>query len=214
MIKVFIADDHKMFREGLKTLIKKDGDIEVVGEAQDGIETLEKVTDINPDVLLLDLDMPGLGGLEVIKRLVKIQPKIKILVVSMHKDGYLAIDALKSGASGFLVKDDSFARLTSGIKALVKNELVISKELESTVLEGLIHYSKNPENKTSKRLTNREREILRLIAEGFTNQKIADSLFISVSTVDTHRKNLMKKLNIHSIAGLVKYAVKNRIISI
>lgn len=214
MIKVFIADDHKMFREGLKTLINKDSELSLMGEAKNGIETLEKLENAHPDILLLDLDMPGLGGFEVIKRLSKMSPKVKILVLTMHKDTYLAIDALKSGASGFLLKDDSFSRLNTGIKAIMNGELVVSKELESTVLECLIHYTNNPKKEKTAVLTDREREILRLIAEGFTNQKIADYLYISVGTVDTHRKNLMKKLEIHSIAGLVKYAVKNHIISV
>ena len=212
MITVFIADDHKLFREGLKTLIEKDAGLTLIGEANDGFETLQKLGTMQPDVLLLDLAMPGLGGLEVVTKLVKEQPAIKILIVTMHKDSYLAFDAIRSGASGYLLKDEGFSKLCAGIKAVMQGKMVVADELEANVRETLESYAKNPNGQHASQLTDREREILRLVAEGFTNQKIADALFISVATVDTHRKNIMKKLKIHNIAGLVKYAVKNRII--
>ena len=213
MIKVFVADDHKLFRDGLISLLKKSNDIVIVGEATSGQETLDKILKLNPDVALIDITMPELNGIEVIKRIKKYNPKIKILVISMHADPYFVINSFKAGANGYMLKEDSFESLIDAIKIVKSGKKFISNSLESMPVFQKIYTTKS-DDKDDKILSPREIEILQLIAEGFTNQKIAETLCISVRTVDTHRKKIMAKLGIHNTAGLVKYAIKHKIISI
>ena len=218
MIKVFLVDDHIMFREGLKNLIKKESDIDIIGEAEDGITALKMIKTLKPNVAIVDISLPGLNGIELTAQIKKVLPDVKILILSMHSDAYFAINAIKNGAKGYILKEDSFELLIDAIKTVDRNQLSISPALN----EFFIHkksddlYKKSDESydKLNELLTEREIQILQLIAEGYTNSQIADKLFISSGTVDTHRKNLMKKLNIHNISGLVKFAIKHKIISI
>ncbi len=214
MIKVFVADDHKLFRDGLISLLKKSDEIEIIGEASSGQETIDKISKLNPDVALIDITMPELNGIEVIKRIKKYNPKIKILVISMHADPFFVINSFKAGACGYMLKEDSFESLIDAIKMIKLGKKFVSSSLESMPIFQKIYFSQNDDKKIDNILSPREIEILQLIAEGYTNQKIADTLCISVRTVDTHRKKIMNKLGIHNTAGLVKYAIKHRIISI
>ncbi len=214
MIKVFVADDHKLFRDGLISLLKKSNDIEIIGEASSGQETIDKILKLNPDVALIDITMPELNGIEVIKRIKKYKPKINILVISMHADPFFVINSFKAGACGYMLKEDSFELLIDAIKMVKSGKKFVSSSLESIPIFQKIYFSNNENEKVDNILSPREIEILQLIAEGYTNQKIADTLCISVRTVDTHRKKIMNKLGIHNTAGLVKYAIKHRIISI
>ncbi len=214
MIKVFVADDHKLFRDGLISLLKKSNDIEIIGEASSGQETIDKILKLNPDVALIDITMPELNGIEVIKRIKKYKPKINILVISMHADPFFVINSFKAGACGYMLKEDSFELLIDAIKMVKSGKKFVSSSLESMPIFQKIYFSNNENEKVDNILSPREIEILQLIAEGYTNQKIADTLCISVRTVDTHRKKIMNKLGIHNTAGLVKYAIKHRIISI
>ncbi len=214
MITVFIADDHLIFRQGLRTLLEKTGDIEVVGEANDGLETLRNIEKLKPNVAVLDVTMPGLDGIEVTKRIKKMLPETQVLMLSMHADNYFAIEALKAGASGYLLKEESLTQLVNAIGVVNKQDIYVSPTLETPIMRDFVHMARQVTNNHTSILTDREREILQLIAEGMTNQKIADLLCISINTVDTHRKNIMSKLNIHSIAGLVKYAIKHKIVTV
>ncbi len=214
MIKVFVADDHKLFRDGLISLLKKSNDIEIIGEASSGQETIDKILKLNPDVALIDITMPELNGIEVIKRIKKYKPKINILVISMHADPFFVINSFKAGACGYMLKEDSFELLIDAIKMVKSGKKFVSSSLESIPIFQKIYFSNNENEKVDNILSPREIEILQLIAEGYTNQKIADTLCISVRTVDTHRKKIMNKLGIHNTAGLVKYAIKHKIISI
>ncbi len=214
MIKVFVADDHKLFRDGLISLLKKSNDIKIIGEASSGQETIDKILKLNPDVALIDITMPELNGIEVIKRIKKYKPKINILVISMHADPFFVINSFKAGACGYMLKEDSFELLIDAIKMVKSGKKFVSSSLESMPVFQKIYFSNNENEKVDNILSPREIEILQLIAEGYTNQKIADTLCISVRTVDTHRKKIMNKLGIHNTAGLVKYAIKHRIISI
>lgn len=214
MITVFIADDHLIFRQGLRTLLTKTEGIDVVGEANDGLETLRNIEKLKQNVAVLDVTMPGLDGIEVTKRIKKLIPDTQVVMLSMHADNYFAIEALKAGASGYLLKEESLSQLVDAIRAVNKRDIFVSPTLETPIMRDFVHMARQVTNNQTSILTDREREILQLIAEGMTNQKIADLLCISINTVDTHRKNIMSKLNIHSIAGLVKYAIKHKIVTV
>jgi DNA-binding NarL/FixJ family response regulator len=214
MITVFLADDHQMFRQGLQTLLGSTSDIKVVGEASDGQQCLKKIEDLKPDVAVLDIAMPGLTGIEVAKRLGKISPVTRILILTMHADCFFAVEALKADALGFMLKEESFDMLIDAIRTVAAGNMFISPTLETPVLKEFVSMARLASDKTGNILTEREREILQLVAEGMTNHEIAAKLCISASTVDTHRKNIMSKLDIHSVAGLVHYAVRHKIVTV
>ena len=214
-ITTFLADDHQMFRQGLCTLLDAAPDIEVVGEASDGQTTLREIERLQPDIAVLDIAMPGLSGIEVTKRLGKLSPRTKTLILTMHDDTFFAVEALRAKALGFMLKEESISHLVDAIHKVAQGENVISPSLEKAVLQEInnSHTGKSTERSVTL-LTPRETEILQLVAEGMTNQEIADLLFISPNTVDTHRKNIMAKLDIHSVAGLVKYAIRHKIVTL
>jgi len=215
MITTFLADDHQMFREGLRTLLEAADGIEVVGEASDGQESLKEIERLQPNVAVLDVAMPGLSGIEVTKRLAKLAPRTKILILTMHSDTFFAVEALRAKALGFMLKEESITYLVDAIHKVAKGETVVSPHLEKAVFRELnSNQSRKSADSPVKILTARETEILQLVAEGLTNQEIAGMLFISPSTVDTHRKNIMAKLDIHSVAGLVKYAIRHKIVTL
>ena len=215
MITTFLADDHQMFREGLRTLLEAADGIEVVGEASDGQESLKEIERLQPNVAVLDVAMPGLSGIEVTKRLAKLAPRTKILILTMHSDTFFAVEALRAKALGFMLKEESITYLVDAIHKVAKGETVVSPHLEKAVFRELnSNQSRKSADSPVKILTARETEILQLVAEGLTNQEIAGMLFISPSTVDTHRKNITAKLDIHSVAGLVKYAIRHKIVTL
>ncbi len=215
MIKTFLADDHQMFRQGLRTLLEEAADIEVVGEASDGQESLREIEKLQPDVAVLDIAMPGLTGLEVAKRLEKISPRTKILILTMHGDAFFAVEAIRANALGFMLKEESIDHLVQAIHKVAQGKMALSPTLEKAVYRELNRAGRKKTGENfSSLLTARETEILQLVAEGLTNQEIAEKLFISPSTVDTHRKNIMAKLDIHSVAGLVKYAIRHKIVTL
>ena len=212
MITVFFADDHQMFRQGLRTLLTSTADIKVVGEASDGQESLRQIEKLKPDVAVLDIAMPGLSGIEVAKRLVKIAPDTNTLILTMHADCFYAVEALKASALGFMLKEESFDMLIDAIRAVAAGNMFVSPTLETPVLKEFVGLARQAADSGGNILTDREREILQLVAEGLTNLEISEKLCISSSTVDTHRKNIMAKLDIHSVAGLVKYAIRHKIV--
>ncbi len=211
-MKVFLVDDHQMFRQGLRTLLENSSDISVVGEAGDGHRALKKIEQLQPDVAVLDVAMPGLSGIDITKQLKKIAPDCKVLILTMHADSFFAVEALKAGALGFLLKEESFDMFIDAIRSVVAGNTFISPSLKTLVLDDFIDIARKSEDLSKNILTDREREILQLVAEGMTSQEIADMLCISSSTVDTHRKHIMAKLDIHSVAGLVKYAIRHKIV--
>ena len=214
MITVFLADDHQMFRQGLRTLLESTPDIKVIGEASDGQECLQEILCLCPDVVVLDIAMPGLSGIEVAKRISRKNRGTRILILTMHSDSYYAVEELKANALGFLLKEESYTMLIDAIRSVSKGEMFLSPNLETPVLREFVGLARQAESSSGNILTDREREILQLVAEGMTNQEIGTKLCISTSTVDTHRKNIMSKLNIHSVAGLVKYAIRHKIVTL
>ncbi len=213
MIKVFLVDDHKMFREGLKQLIGKEDNLKVVGEAEDGITAIEKIKDLKPNIAVVDISLPDLNGLEVTKEIRK-NSYTEVLILSMHSDAFFAINSLKSGAKGYILKEDSFNLLIEAIRNVASGKTFLSPIIETILMNQKIEEDNSINENTDNLLTKREMQILQMIAEGYTNNQIAEKLFLSIRTVDTHRKNIMKKLNIHNVSGLVKYAIKHKIITL
>ena len=212
-IKVFLADDHKMFRDGLKAQLDNVEEMVVVGEASDGREAVKMLEELKPDVAVIDVAMPMLNGIEATRNVLKSLPDLKIVMLSMLADQMYVVEALKAGASGYLLKEESFNQLLEAIKIVLSGKVFLSKSIEEVMMEDLVRQIRSGDmEKNTDPLTDREREVLQLIAEGHTSREIADILHVSVSTVDTHRKKIMDKLSIHNTSGLVKYALKNKII--
>jgi DNA-binding NarL/FixJ family response regulator len=212
-IKVVIADDHVIVRDGIRAVIENMGEgIDIIGEASNGKELLETSEMNPPDVYILDISMPILNGLETMDRLMKRNPKSKVIILSMHDDKTLVEKSLKSGAKGYLLKKNSAGEMIDAIREVNTGKFFLSPDISRYVVQGFL--GKDSEEKHSfgtPGLTTREREVLQLIAEGFTNKDMAKELNLSVNTVNFHRKNMMKKLDIHNQADLVRYALKEGI---
>ena len=207
-IKVVVADDHTILRQGIKALLDNQEGIEVVGEAKDGREAIKTIEELLPDVILMDIAMPGLNGLEATRRIKKKFPKVKVVVLTMHANEEYIFQILNAGADGYLVKETAFQDLISAINAVHKGEAFMSPSISKKVMTDYIQRAQGEEKVGFDTLTTREREILQLVAEGNSNKKIAEALFISPKTVETHRAHIMDKLNIHDRAGLIKYAIR------
>jgi len=208
MIKVLIADDHKIFRDGLISLMGGEEDIQVVGEAADGNEVMEKLPTARPDVILMDISMGESGGIVTTQLVREKYPDIKILVLSMHSESSYILKMLELGAIGYLLKDAGKAEMLSAIRTVAAGNSYYSSQVSAKLVEALTRRNKAPRTRDDIPLTPRELEMLKLIAEEYTNQEIADKLFISTRTVDTHKRNLLEKLKMKNTAGLVKYALK------
>lgn len=214
-IQVFVTDDHPIIRDGIYTLLIKEPDIEVVGEAANGTDLLNKLPAKQVDVLILDLSMPGLTGLEVIASVRKAYPHIKIIIYSSYCDKDSIFHSIKAGASGFLPKDAMRDELVKAIRMVYAGQEFLSQAIPNSVLLEFIHHEED-KYKAGKQnvLTNREIEILRYIAEGLQYKEIGEQLFISARTVETHKNNIMNKLNLNTTVDLVKYAIKQGLIQI
>ena len=213
-IKVLIADDHTILRQGIKALLDNQAEIEVIGEAKDGREALTLIERLLPDVILMDIAMPGLNGLEATRRIKKKFPEIKVLVLTMYTNEEYVFQILNAGANGYLVKETAFQDLISAIKAVYRDEAFMSPSISKKVINRYTQRVRDANDTTSDILTTREREILQLIAEGSSSKKIAEALFISPKTVETHRTHIMDKLNIHNRTDLIKYAIRTGIVDI
>jgi len=209
MFTLFIADDHTLVRQGLQRIIEENPDYKVICETGDGLQIVPLIQRIKPEMIILDISMPNLRGIEAIHRIRKVNKNIKILVLTVHKSEKYVYECLVRGAQGYILKEDADKELISAIESIRKNNIYISLSFTSDVIKGLLSRAKDRTNKTSSRLSNREQEILKLIAEGNSNKKIASKLDISVRTVEHHRYNLMRKTGFSRLAGLVKYALKN-----
>jgi DNA-binding NarL/FixJ family response regulator len=210
-IKIILADDHRLMREGLRSLLETQPGIEIVAEAENGRETLQLVQKHKPDVIVMDISMPDLNGIDATRQIVSEFPKIKIIALSMHTNKKFIVEMLTAGASGYLVKDSALEELSKAINAVINNKVYLSPIITSVVVEDY-RVSKSPADILAPvSLTPREREVLQLIAEGKTTKEIADYLNLSVKTIETHRMQMMNKLNIHSVAELTKYAIREGI---
>ncbi|MHB1406586.1 MAG: response regulator [Desulfitobacteriaceae bacterium] len=213
-LRILLGDDHAVLRAGLKVLLNVEEDLEVVGEAADGIEVLEKAAKLRPDLVLLDLTMPRMNGVECIRNLLTEQPDLKILVLTMHDDEEYLKAVIQAGAQGYVLKKAADVELLSAIRTVSRGEMFIYPSMATALLYQMVNPQvSSPALKKAKQLSEREREVLRLLALGHTNQEIADMLCVSVKTVETYRARLMEKLNMHKRAELVRYAVENGIVS-
>jgi DNA-binding NarL/FixJ family response regulator len=211
-IRVLVADDHTILRKGLCSLLEGKPDIEVVGEAEDGREAVEKVEALLPDVVLMDITMPRLNGLEATRQIKRLFPKVKIVALTMYTNEEYIQQFLQAGASGYVVKQAAPAELISAIQAVYRGDSFLSPMISKTIIDEYLKRAEPAASSEQAKLTDREREVLQLIAEGYSNRDIAQKLQISIKTAGVHRTNLMEKLGIHNVTDLVKYALRKGII--
>jgi two-component system response regulator NreC len=213
---LFLADDHTIIRQGLKRIIEENPHHRVIGETGDGLDIVPKIRQLNPDMIILDLSLPNLNGIEAIRKIRRFNKKIKILILTMHKNDEYVYECLVNGAQGYVLKEDADTELLSAITSIQRNNIYISPSFTSDVIKKLVQHnslsSARKRKQTYPDLTPREREILKLVAEGNSNKKIADKLHISIRTVEHHRQNLMNKLGAQNTASLVRYAFRTKII--
>ena len=214
-IKILLVEDHTILRKGIQSLLEEEQGIEVIGEAEDGIAAMKSVEKDQPDIVLLDISLPYLNGLEITRKITKHYPKIKVLILTMHKSDEYAFELLSAGAKGYIIKQAAPNQLISAIREVSNGFIFLSPEISRKVLHRVNKKrSLNEGKKDRSQLSGRETEILQLIAEEHSPRDIARLLFISIKTVENHRYNIMQKLNIHNIAGLTKYALEKRIIQL
>ncbi len=208
--RVFLADDHKILRESLKHYLNQEAIVDVVGEADNGLDAYNKIIHLKPEIAILDISMPQLNGLDLCKKLKIEMPELKVIILTMHKSEEMLYKALSSGVNGYVLKDNALEDLIEAIKTVIAGKIFISVDLLQLVVGGFV----NNHIDFTEQLSIREREILQMLAEGSSNKKIAEALHLSVKTVETHRANIMKKLGLRTIADLVLYAVRNHLIQV
>ncbi len=211
--KIFLADDHAMMREGLRMLISRQPDMQIVGEAQDGRETLRTAPNSSPDIIIMDVEMPHLNGIEATRQLISANRQTSVIALSAHADGRYITEMLKAGAKGYLLKHSASDELLTAIHTVMQGKTYISPEIAATVATEYKRKTAAPGTPFSK-LSAREREILQMLAEGTTRKEIAASLFVSVKTIATHVEHIMTKLDLHSVAELTKYAIREGLTSL
>lgn len=214
--RIFIADDHEVVRKGLTALLQAQPDWEVIGEAADGREAVDKAQQLKPDVVILDIGMPSLNGLEATRQILKTNPQAKVLILTLHDSDQVVREVLNAGARGFLLKSDAARDLVAAVEALRRDKTYFTSKVASMVLEGYLKGGTGPAPAAigRNRLTPREREIVQLLAEGKSTKEVAVALGLSVKTAETHRSNIMRKLQLHSVSDLVLYAVRNNIVHV
>lgn len=212
-IKILLADDHRIMRDGLSALLKNEPDMEVVAESDNGREAVEMSRKLKPTVVVMDMSMPGLNGVDATRQILALDDNVKVLALSMHADKRFVIGALSAGASGYVLKDCAFEDLVRAIHTVAMNRTYLSPNIADIVVESCMRSQPSPGESFSF-LTPREREVLQLLTEGASVKKIASVLNVSVKTIETHREHIMKKLNTHSVAGLTKYAIREGLTSL
>jgi len=213
-LRIVLADDHTILREGLRSLLTADPDFEVVGEAQDGREAVRCVEKLEPDLLLMDLSMPRMSGMDAIREIKKRYPETRIIALTVHKTEEYLLTTLQAGADGYVLKDATHEELVMAIKNVMGGKSYLSPGVSEKIIEGYLEGKESSQSVSSwETLSWREREVLKLIAEGYKNKEIAEDLCISLKTVEKHRANLMKKLDLHNAAALTVYAVDRGLVS-
>ncbi len=222
MLQILIADDHEVARRGIRAVLESHPGWEVCGEAKDGREAVELASSMKPDVILLDIGMPNLNGLEAARQILAVSPDVPILILTMHDSDNVIREVLRAGARGFLLKSDAGRDLLNAIEALQRQRTFFTPRVSQMVLDGFLNRENTDMEEETKAfqlnsgevLTAREREVIQLLAEGKTSKEVAVTLNLSVKTAETHRTNLMRKLGLHSVADLTRYAVRNGIVQI
>jgi len=213
IIRILLADDHKLIRDGLRSLIAGEKDMSVVAEAGDGREAVNLACTHTPDIVVMDINMPDLNGIDATKSILKDNPGIKIIALSVHSTSRFVKEMLKAGVSGYLVKHCAYEELATAIRAVMKDKPYLSSQVIGTVMEDYATDLKSDKSSVFSLLSSREREILQLVAEGLTSEDIANHLFISKKTVSSHRRQIMKKLDLKSVAELTRYAISEGLVS-
>jgi DNA-binding NarL/FixJ family response regulator len=206
--KILLADDHQIIRQGLKALLMKQGGLEVVAEVSNGHDAIRLAKELSPDIIVMDLSMPGLNGIDATRKIIEQNENQKVICLSAHADQRMATEMLKAGASGYVLKDAAFEELTIAINAVLKNNVYLSPNIAGLVVNGLIQGTYAKRSSPFSSISTREREVLQLVAEGKSTKEIAILFHVSVKTIETHRRNLMAKLKLDSVAELTKYAVR------
>ena len=213
-IRVLLGDDHRIMREGLRSLLEKEPDIELVGEAEDGRSTLELASRLKPQVVVMDISMPDLNGIDATRKLLEKLPSVKVLALSMHTDQRFIEGMLRAGATGYLPKDCASEELVRAIRTVLSNQTYLSPSIADVVRRDYLSQRREADISVSGVLTEREREVLQLMAEGKNTKEIASRLQVSVKTIETFRQHIMQKLNLHSLAELTKYAIREGLTSL
>jgi two-component system, NarL family, response regulator NreC len=206
--KILIADDHQIVREGLRSLLEKEPWIKVVGEAEEGRRAVQLARELAPEVIVMDVSMPDLNGIEATRQIVTEFPTIKVIALSMHDDRRFVLNMIKAGAKGYMLKDSAFKDLIKAIRVVIADKTYLSPEIADIVVKDYVTTSTIEESSAFHLLSAREREVLQILAEGKTTNQIAESLHISIKTVETHRAQIMAKLKIRTVAELTKYAIR------
>ena len=214
-LRIMVADDHEVVRRGLRALLEAQPGWEVCSEAVDGRDVIKKAAELKPDVIVLDIAMPNLNGLETTRQLLKMDPEARVLILTLHDAEQIIHDVLSAGARGFLLKSDAARDLVSAVEALGQDKTYFTSRVAAMVLEGFLKGGRKVGvSESSGPLTAREREIVQLLAEGKSTKEVASVLGLSVKTAETHRSNIMRKLEFHSVSDLVLYAVRNNIVHV
>ncbi|MFB3884226.1 MAG: response regulator [Thermodesulfobacteriota bacterium] len=212
--RIVIAEDHTILREGLKSLLSSHPEFEIVAEAEDGREAIRQVEEHKPDLILTDLSMPRMNGMEAIREIKRQCPKTRILVLTVHRAEEYILNTLKAGADGYLLKDSTHTELVMAVRKVLSGKPYISPEVSEKVIEGYLEGRKTLKTRTAwESLTPREREVLKMIAEGYKNKEIAQELCISVKTIEKHRANIMEKLDFHNVQALTAFAIEKGLVS-
>jgi len=207
-MNIVLVDDHKMIRDGLRAVLEREEDLRVAGEAADGREALELCWSLRPDVVVMDIGMPNLNGTEATRQLLSREPRMKIVALSMNQDGHYVREMFQAGAWGFCVKSSAGEELVRAIRTVLRHEMYVSPTVANAVLEDFVGGPRKGSGETRSELSPREREVLQLLAEGLTSKEMAVRLEVAVSTIETHRKQIMGKLSLRSVAELTKYAIR------
>ena len=213
-LQLLLADDHEIVRQGLRAMLDSQRDCKVVGEASDGRQAVAMTKELNPDVVILDIAMPSLNGLEATRQILKMRPHTKVLILTMHESDTVIREVLDAGARGYILKTDAGRDLVTAVDSLRRNKTFFTSRVSQMILDGFLKGDARPQDgpAAGARLTPRQREIVQLLAEGKSSKEVAVALNLSVKTAETHRANIMRKLDCHSVSEVVRYAIRNKII--
>lgn len=207
-VRILIADDHKMFRDGIRALLRQEPDFEIVGEAENGQLAVTRARKLQPDVVIMDISMPELNGVEATRKVLAETPTCRVIALSMHADRRFVLETLRAGAAGYVLKDSPFSELVQIIRSALAGEIALCRQVRQSVISDYVQQAQADGNSVFEVLSPREREVLQLLAEGASTKGIAAQLHVSAKTIETHRKQIMDKLEIRSIAELTKYAIR------